>query len=284
MCRLFGLLGSSVTPTEPWLVSTDRSLLAQSNVPGEDAQKDGWGIGWYDGGRQPKVERGIGGAFEETERDHYVATARRARGPVVIGHLRKASNPMGLPVERLLGLENSQPFMSGGYLFGHNGSIPFPRETRPLLGRFEESVIGVNDSEVLFYLLVRHVEELGDPVLAYARVVEDLTSVWERQGRPEGGPFSGLNVLFSRGPNELWAFCNWRGEHGSRLMDPSRPYYEMTYFADASQAIIGSEPFDSTRGDWTSIPNGTYLYAHVAHGLVAVRSGGLPTAAVPSAT
>jgi predicted glutamine amidotransferase len=277
MCRLFGLLGSVLTPAEPWLVSTDRSLLAQSHVSEEKAQSDGWGIGWYEKTRIPKLEKGVGGAFEDSERETYLRAAHRAKGPVVFGHLRDASNPMKLPHERLISRENSQPFVYGSYLFAHNGMIPFPRETRPLLGKFEEQVLGVNDSEVLFYLLVRYVDELGDVLQAYARAVADLRGVWEAQGRPEGGPYSGLNVLFTRGPNELWAFCHWLGDHGKRFFDPSRPYYEMAYSADAKHVIIGSEPFDSQKKEWHSLPNGTFLYAHAAHGLVALKTGRVPS-------
>jgi predicted glutamine amidotransferase len=276
MCRLFGLLGSPVTPAEEWLVTTDHSLLAQSHASPETAQTDGWGIAWFPSTRTPRVEKGVGGAYEATERDRFVASAKAARGPVVIGHLRHASNPMKLPPERLIGLENSQPFRYGSILFAHNGSIMLPRETRPLLGRFEENVQGVNDSEVLFWLLVRHTEETGDPVRAYALAVDELTQVWRENGTPPEGPYTGLNVLFSRGPNELWAFCHWNGEHGGGLMDPTRKYYQMAYAADAKQAIIGSEPFDTTRSDWRNLNNGEYLQAQVAHGLVAVRTGPIP--------
>lgn len=276
MCRLFGLLGSPVTPAEPWLVSTDRSLLAQSNADPEKLQPDGWGIAWYPKTRNPRLIRGVGGAFEPGERERYVAAARAARGPVVLGHLRHASNPMNLPHRRLIGPENSQPFSSDSYLFAHNGSIPLPAETRPSLGKFEERLKGVNDSEVLFYLLVRYVEELGDPLGAYARAVDELVRVWRAHGRTGSVPYSGLNVLFTRGPNELWAFCHWHGDHGGGLMDPHRPYYQMAYTTDTKQLIVGSEPFDSTRPDWHPLANGSYLFAHVQHGLVATKTGPIP--------
>lgn len=284
MCRLFGMLGGTGAPAEPWLVATDRSLLVQSNTSEKNAQKDGWGVAWYESTRTPRVEKGIGGAFEPSEKEHFLQASRRAHGPVVVGHLRHASNPMNLPHERLISLENSQPFTFRSYLFAHNGSISFPRETRPLLDKFESHVHGVNDSEVLFWLFIRHVEQMGDPLSAYARTVHDLVGVGRAQGTSKKPlPYSGLNLLFSRGPNELWAFCHWRGEHGSRFLDPSRPYYEMTYLADAKQVVVGSEPFDSSRGDWRSIPNGTFLYAHVAHGLVASKTGAIPLLAGPEA-
>jgi len=42
------------------------------------------------------------------------------------------------------------------------------------------------------------------------------------------------------------------------------------------QLVVGSEPFDSTRSDWRTLPNGHYLYAQSSHGLVAVKTGVLP--------
>jgi hypothetical protein len=160
--------------------------------------------------------------------------------------------------------------------------IRYPRETRPLLGKFEENLAGVNDSEVLFWLLVRHIEETGDPLGAYARTVQDLIRVWNDQGSPSEGPFTGLNVVLSRGPNELWAFCHWRGEHGPGLLDASRPYYQMTYSADTKQAVVGSEPFDGRRRAWRDLGNGEYLYAQSSHGLVGVKTGPVPALRPPA--
>ena len=143
MCRLFGLLSTRDESAEPWLLRSDRSLFVQSNVAPDRAQKDGWGVGWFENGGRARVEKGTGGAYEATERDRYVKAARDARGPLILGHLRHASNPLNLPQEKLIALENSQPFESHTTLFAHNGSIPFPTETRPLLGsmsrRYAES-------------------------------------------------------------------------------------------------------------------------------------------------
>lgn len=274
MCRLFGMLGNPSTPADPWLIGTDRSLLRQSDASPETRQPDGWGIAWYTDTRAPHVEKGVRGAFEDAER--FSKAARAARGPVVVGHLRHASNPMNLPRERLIGLENSQPFVFRSYLFAHNGHLPHPRETRPLLGRFEEQVRGVNDSEIFFWLLVKHVEALGDPVQAYAQTIVELWSIWEKSGRTVPEPYSGLNVLFTRGPNELWAFNHWRGEHGGGLLDASRPYYQLAYIADAKHCIVGSEPFDSKRRDWKNLQNGQFLVARTSQGLVTVEVGSIP--------
>ncbi|HTP54295.1 MAG TPA: class II glutamine amidotransferase [Thermoplasmata archaeon] len=270
MCRLFGILSSRAEPAESWLVRSDRSLLAQSNASPETAQTDGWGIGWFTDGGRTRVEKGVGGAFQAGERERFVRAVADASGSLVLGHLRHASNPLGLPHERLIAPENSQPFSTHTTLFAHNGSIPFPNETRPFLGKHEPQVRGVNDSEVLFWLLVRNTEETGDPLGGYVRSVEDLVRVWQGVGRPAGPAFSGLNVVFSRNPEELWAFCLWTGDHGTGLLDDRRRYYEMTYQAHPHRVVVGSEPFDGDRGAWTSLPGGSYLHArrvgpHVEH-------------------
>jgi predicted glutamine amidotransferase len=176
----------------------------------------------------------------------------------------------------LIGLVNSQPFDTHTILFAHNGSIPFPTETRPFLGVHESKVRGVNDSEVLFWLLVRNTEETRDPLVGYTRTVEDLVRVWEAMGKPEIPPFSGLNVIFSRGPDELWAFSQWTGNHGGGFYDESRPYFEMTYAATPHRVVVGSEPFDGQPATWKPIPAGTYLSARRENRHVTVKTGRTP--------
>ncbi len=277
MCRLFGLLAAHPQTGEAWLVHSDRSLLAQSNVSPESAQKDGWGIGWFELPDRVRIEKGVGGAFEPGERERFVRAAGEARSTLVVGHLRHASNPLGLPHEQLLALENSQPFGTHTTVFAHNGAIAFPNETRPYLGVHERDVQGVNDSEVLFLLLLRHYEEMHDAFRAYVHAVDDLDRVWIDVGRPQVSPYSGLNVLFAPSPQELWAFCLSLGEHGCGLLETSRPYYEMTYHAEPHRVVVGSEPFDGSKNYWTPLPSGTFLHAIAQGEHVEVRTGPIPT-------
>jgi predicted glutamine amidotransferase len=285
MCRLFGLLTDERSSAEPWLLQSDRSLLLQSNHSLEEAQNDGWGIAWYpDPTGIPRLEKGVRGAHDPAEHDHFLAAARAAQGPVILGHLRYASNPLHLPPTQLLALANSQPFVHENYLFGHNGMIPLPIETRSLLGDFDRRIQGVNDSEVLFWLLVRRCEELGDPLRAYSTVVQDLTAVWETHGRPGQFPFSGLNVLFSRAPDELWAFCAYRGEHGNSFFQTDRPYYEMSYRSTGRGILVGSEPLDGSNQEWKTLANGEYLFGQRTDGHLSLKTGTVPApTAVPGA-
>ena len=283
MCRLLGQLSAIPGDAEHWLVRSDRSLLAQSNASPDTAQRDGWGIAWFEPGDRVRVEKGTGGAFEDGERERFTRVAKEANGSVVIGHLRHASNPLNLPHEQLISLVNSQPFETHTTIFAHNGSIPFPNETKPFLGVHENEVKGVNDSEVLFRLLLRHNEEMHDPFRSYARAVEDLDRVWIALGRPAVAPYSGLNVLFTTSPKELWAFALSMGDHGCGLLDSKRAYYEMTYRVEPHRVVVGSEPFDATPGVWKSLPSGTFLHAVVQGEHVQVETGPIPTPQLPPA-
>lgn len=276
MCRLLGLLGNRVLAANRWLVETDASLLAQSNASAETAQRDGWGIAWYEDSRRPSIEKGIRGAFEPEDKERFLRTAQRAHGPVVVAHLRSASNPMGLPKSRLIALENSQPFGFESLLFAHNGLVSLPRETLPRLGAFESRVRGVNDSEVLFWLMVKDLEESGDPLGAYVRSREEIRAVWERRNPRTEFPYTGLNVLFTRGPNEIWAFCHWLGNHGNGLLARDRPYYEMGYQTDSRWLLVGSERFETGSTEWHRLGNGEYLHGRIEHGLVGITTGAIP--------
>ena len=227
--------------------------------------------------------KGVRGASDLAEKDRFTKAAKDASGSVVLGHLRHASNPMNLPHDRLIAVENSQPFQYEGYLFAHNGMIPLPRETRPLLGAMEPMVQGVNDSEVLFWLLVRHIEESRDPLQAYVRTVEDLTQVWNEHGRPKSGPYSGLNVLISTGPTELWAYPTRSATTEPGYSTRPAPYYQMTYSADSKHVVVGSEPFNAATKTWRNLENNQYLHAQAGQGLVGTRVGDIPLPAQISA-
>ena len=135
----------------------------------------------------------------------------------------------------------------------------------------------MNDSEVLFWLLLHHIDTLGDPVAAYARAVEDLDRVWAERGRPaKPMAYTGLNVILTRGPNELWAFDRYLGDHGTALLDEERPYYEMAYRADENRLVVASERLDGEHEAWRPLRNGHFLHARIVGDSVQIRTGALP--------
>jgi predicted glutamine amidotransferase len=56
----------------------------------------------------------------------------------------------------LIGLAHTQPFTYKNWLFAHNGTLLIQREVRAELGPLEKQIQGNNDSEVLFYWLMKH--------------------------------------------------------------------------------------------------------------------------------
>ncbi len=275
MCRWIGQLGDDRATLVDDLVHAPTSLLRLSNLRPTALQSDGWGIAWWD--RRLGLQRvvGTGGAYEPAESPKFRATAEKAQGPVIVGHLRRASNPMGRPAAELIGEPNSQPFVEGSYIFAHNGMILHPETTRRRLGRFRDRVRGVNDSEVLFWLLRAHLDSDDDIVSAFGRTVADLWDDWRSEGSPTAGPYSGLNVLWTRGTDELWAFGLARGEHGSALADPDRPYYRLAFRAEPERIRVASEPTDGQPG-WASLDHGHYLHARRSASGVRWETGRIP--------
>lgn len=92
----------------------------------------------------------------------------------------EGQQPRGLPSEMLIGLENTQPFSWGRYVFAHNGTLYVPDEAAILLGDYRRLVRGANDSEVYFALLVKETEENGDVVEALRAIEEAL---WRAGGQ-----------------------------------------------------------------------------------------------------
>lgn len=278
MCRLLGQISIQPEKADRWLLDAEIPFLRQATIDPQQPQGDGWGIAWYaPATRTPRLEKGAEGVQHPLERHRFVTAAREAKGPLIIAHLRKASNPLHLPRQQLVAPENSQPFVSDGMIFAHNGWIPYPRETLPRLGARRVKVRGVNDSEVLEQLFLHRWDATGhDVVRAYSSTVAELRSVWEELGRPAGGPHGGLNLLFAPSARELWAFCYYAGEHGSCLSGLPRPYYEMSYREETGRVIVASEPSDRDLGRWRPLRSGEFLHVELSRGKLVATQGPVP--------
>src|SRR5208282_2170733 len=108
MCRLMAQIAVRPRSAGDILAEGRCSLLAQSDWKKDRRQQDGWGIAHYrDGDPEAKVVKSAGAAFKQAER---FRRAARAESRIVIGHIRHASNPKGLPKKALIGTLNAQPF------------------------------------------------------------------------------------------------------------------------------------------------------------------------------
>jgi glutamine amidotransferase len=146
MCRLFGQHAHPGADACAPLCSADNALRFQSH-----RHPHGWGIGWYaaDG---PHVRRGILPAHAD---ETFVAAGREVCSRVVVAHVREAS--VG-PVHP----ENTHPFLSGDWLFAHNGTVARFRAEPAVRAAIEaeidpdlrQRIRGSTDSERCFYLFL----------------------------------------------------------------------------------------------------------------------------------
>lgn len=242
----------SASPASPadLLCGGPLALLAQAGAVAGRFQDDGWGIACYRGG-VPSAVRSTRPARLEQAR--FRAAAARARATLSVAHLRDASNPAGLPKASLISASNTQPFSAGGFVFAHNGTLFIKDEIKSLLGRYAARVKGSNDSEVLFWQVMKMLEAYGSPEAALEAALDEIRTVWiscrdKYPGRP--APYRGLNI-FLASPGSLTVLCHYQPhKEGSKaaLLTPGWEFGRMAWRREKSRIIFSSEPADG--GPW----------------------------------
>ena len=260
MCRLFASVG--IGNAAEFLREKECSLLAQSNSDPEHLQQDGWGVAAFSSGW--KILRSTTPVFDDPR-----FSEADAEGEMVIAHIRRASNPLNLPIEELRAPENIQPYRFGDIVFAHNGTIKIPEEMRPYLGEFSEMVRGRNDSEIYFWLLVKNLQTEGDMKRAVLKTVADLNHAWESVPEEKKEklkrPYRGLNFVMSDG-RRLYAYCRHDDVEGAgpTLCYKNAPYYRMVYRQEKRGLVVASERMD--KEDWKEMEDGGLLEAWVEDG------------------
>ncbi|OGR68225.1 MAG: hypothetical protein A2179_02610 [Elusimicrobia bacterium GWC2_63_65] len=263
MCRVTAILSAAKAAHTDLLCEGPRSLLAQGEVAARP-QDDGWGIARLDArgkallAKSPRPARLEKPAFRK-------AAAAPAR--VVLAHLRDASNPGKLPKTRLVGPRNTQPFAGEGLLFGHNGTLFIKDEIRSLLGKYAARVKGVNDSEVLFWQVVKMLDAYGDPALALEMALDEIRTVWVScRGKYPGlkAPYRGLN-LYLAGPDSLTVLCHWPGKNKPALLAPGWKFGQVAWRMEKGRVVFSSEPSDARPG-WRRMNDSEIAVASVKGG------------------
>jgi len=264
MCRLFGAISGDPLNAPSFLNGAPQSLLVQSHIDKKRKQGDGWGIGWIASGHTQlyKSPRPI---YQDAARLR--KAVKKPKGNVLLGHVRWASNPMKLPRHELIGLPHTQPFSHGSWLFVHNGTLYIPREVKAALGNWEQFVKGKNDSEVLFYWLLKTVvQNSGRSWAAKLRTsFRKLDRIWQscKQRYPiYRYPYHGVNWVLTNGKVFL-AFCyvDPRGfDKAKALCNRGQPYYQLQVKKSERNVIVASEPVDRDVG-WRPLHHGQLLIA-----------------------
>lgn len=244
MCRLFAQIAPHPEGARDLLVDADFSLLHQADGDAKNPQKDGWGMAWFGADGRPRVTKSGGSAAVERER--FARAAGEAVSPVVLGHLRAASNPH-------LDDSHAHPFEDEGWVFIHNGTLTIADEVREALGPRKARVKTNSDSEVYFQQFLKHLAACGDPARAFELCVEENWTLWRdcRAKYPDAStPYTALNAIASDGRG-LHALC-----HASRkglatcgIFHRDQHWGVMSFAVRGDRVVFASEGVDG--GEWT---------------------------------
>ena len=169
---------------------------------------------------------------------------------MVLGHIRAASNPRGVPSKRLINSANTQPFTDGSWVFCHNGTLQIPDEVSRLLGPYRSKVRSLHDSEVLFWQLRKFFDIHGNVAKAWKACVREIWGLWaaSRSRYPKKrAPYTGLNALVSNGKG-LYALCHYPARPGHKAFFSGQPWGVMSLARRGDRVVIASEDMDA--GSW----------------------------------
>jgi glutamine amidotransferase len=243
MCRWIAYRGRP-TALEDYVTAPAHSLIEQSMRALESTAStngDGFGLGWYGALPEPGLYREVRPAWSD---DNLRSLCRHIRSHLFFAHVRATT---GTPVTR----PNCHPFVSGRWMFMHNGVIG----DWPLIRRTVEATIpdelyaqrlGTTDSEATF-LAIMGANAASDPVGATERIVGRLTELVTEAGRKH--PLRFTSVLTDG--KDLYAFRY-------SVNDKSNSLY---FRAADDNVVIVSEPLDTNRSVWTAVPPNHVLIA-----------------------
>lgn len=254
MCRLFGSFSVNAFNPNQYLYQDKCSLLNQSNSNPSEKQAHGWGLAYLE--EKMKVVKSSGAIFDEVSQ--FKDMAGKINSPIVLAHIRRMSNPRRLPRKKLISMENTQPFSMPDLMFIHNGAVNKPNDVD--LGEYRLSVKGDNDSEVLFWLLVKKLEEEKTLEKALASVERTINATVEKGKKP----FTAINMIFSDG-KVFHAYNSYTYQPMNSLCSSNQGYYSMSYLVEKDRIIVMSEPSNQD-DDWQILNNHELLSASIENG------------------
>ena len=242
MCRHLAYLGPTRTLYE-LVLEPPHSLLHQSYAPadmrgGGTINADGFGIGWYAGGRpEPsRYRRACPMWADEALPD----LTRDTRSGAVLAAVRSAT--VGMPVVE----SATAPFRTGRWLFSHNGVLPgWPSSVEALAGELAVrdlmTLDAPTDSALLWALLRARLDAGDDPAKAVGQLVLDAV---------RADPGARMNLLLTDG----------------RQMVATAWYHALSVITGDDFVAVSSEPWDDDPR-WRAVPDGYLVAATVgAHG------------------
>lgn len=244
MCRLFGMTAGRVPVRATfWLLDAPDSLEVQSH-----RNADGSGIGFFDAGGEPVVDKQPEPAFGDAEFSH---EAQQVQSATFIAHVRWASTGGRT-------MQNTHPFAMRGRIMAHNGGFGELPRLEEQLGSYASLVLGDTDSERYFALITQQTEAHGGDVGA------GITAAAQWIGAHL--PVSSLNtVVIAAG--ELWAL-RYPAAHALHILERSaadggldvRSETSSVHAPDAGRSVVvASEELDGENG-WRMLAPGELVH------------------------
>ena len=254
MCRWLAYSGTPIR-LEELLFKRDHSLIDQSLHARQGATTtngDGFGVGWYEEGEEPRVYRSTHPAWNDRNLRELAAGIS---SPLFFAHIRAST---GTAIQET----NTHPFRYDRWLWMHNGLIrDFHLVKRRLQNAVDDayfdSIEGTTDSETMFYLALTFGLR-DDPVAAVERAVGFI----EETGRKNRIEHPIQMTVATTNGEIIWAF-RYSSEHDSRSlyystrMDALKALYpesaELAGLSDETRVIV-SEPLGDLPGAWNEAP------------------------------
>ncbi|OGR68174.1 MAG: hypothetical protein A2081_02475 [Elusimicrobia bacterium GWC2_61_19] len=174
-----------------------------------------------------------------------------AAARVTLTHPREASDPAGLPKTRLISRANTRPFSAYGLTFAHNGTLFIKDEIRSLLGKYAARVKGADDSEVLFWQVVKMLDAYGSMGTALEMALDEIRTVWisTRDKYPgRAAPYRGLN-MFLASKDSLAVLCHSPSKkRAPALLPPGWEFGRVAWRREKDRLVFSSEPADVRPG------------------------------------
>jgi glutamine amidotransferase len=207
---------------EAFLSLAENGMVPPNNAPGH---LDGWGIGYYAGGKARVIKSGGSAA---AERSRILGSLKKIRSSkILILHLRKSA------WDRTTARRHAHPFKFGKFIFAHNGTVyDFKELLKGLPARLAPAPDSL-DTEVFFRKLI---DGFPGKIRASLKAVEKHLS------------FSALNFLLSSG-NELYAY---------RRFSKWGNYYTLWSAKNGGSHFVSSEKLGLGL-KWNSVPQGKLL-------------------------
>ena len=249
MCRLLGIVSSQPVAYRLYLREAPRSLAQLS-----EQHPDGWGAAIFDPIQKWSIYKRAACAHRD-ESFHDLAVA--SRGVLLVAHIR----------QRTIGaasIDNTHPFMSGAWVFAHNGTIKdtthLRRATSP---ERAAQIVGDTDSEQLFAFLLTRLDQAGlsgnavceatDRVIAEA--VRELHTITDL-GAYNFLLAAGDSIYVHRFGRSLF-LLEQDAAHGSAVRHSNETGSDVDFPEACAAIFVASEAM--TDENWREIPDGMLL-------------------------